>query len=56
MFLEEDKQLSKVKLTELKNKSSLFGPELSTTPAETAISGDFDLNIDRKERDETSSI
>ena len=54
MFLEEDKQLTKVKLTQLKNKSSLFGPELST-PAETAISEDIDLNIERKQRDEASS-
>ena len=41
--------MTKVKLTELKNKSSLFGPELSS-PAET----DFDLNIERKEREELS--
>ena len=55
MFLEEDKQLSKVKLTELKNKSSVFVPELSTH-GETANSEDIDLHIDRKTSVETSSI
>ena len=52
IILEGDKQLTKVKLTELKNKSSLFGPELSS-PAETAET-DFDLNIETKEREEVS--
>ena len=47
MFLEEDTQLSKVQINDMKIKSSLIGNELSTTTRAETFSEDSQLNTSR---------